>query len=132
MNFKYKILFVLSVFFLFTIGCNNGNVINNNNTNNNNNGNNINSMLEFNECLAEKGIVIYGSEWCPACQSLVETLGGYDKVKSVYVECNTNPQRCANEAKTEYIPEIQFNGEVYKGQKTIQALSSLTNCPMPE
>ena len=98
-------------------------------TNNNLNGNEI-DLKEFNQCLADSGLVIYGSEWCPACKALVETLGGDDKVKPVYVECTTNQEICEENKKTNYVPEIQFNGEVYEGHRTLEALSQLTGCKL--
>lgn len=92
---------------------------------------NINSLNDFNKCLADNGMVIYGSTWCPACNALVETLGGHEKVKSLYVECTKNEERCDNETKTDYVPEIQINGEVYEGSRNLEALSQLTGCKLP-
>ena len=112
MNNKYvvKIFFLVSL--LFIVGCTTQS----------------NSFLEFNECLAENGVVIYGSEWCPACQSLVELLGGNQAIQPIYVECTNNQQRCTEETRTNYIPEIQINGEIYEGARTIQELASITGC----
>ena len=86
------------------------------------------SMAEFNECLAENGMVIYGMEWCPACNSLVEALGGYEAVRPVYVECTEEEQRCAEESKTSAVPEVQINGEVFEGQRSPQGLAEATGC----
>ena len=102
-----------------------------NNQDNENNQQNINSLKDFNECLADNGMLIYGSSWCPACNALVETLGGYEKVKPIYVECTEEEQRCTEETKTSYVPEIQINGEVYEGPRTLEALSQLTGCKLP-
>lgn len=114
---------------------NNGNNGNDNNNNNNdgNNDNNENNygFLEFNECLANNGIVIFGSEWCPACRSLVELLGGSSAVEPVYVECTKEQDRCAQEKMTGYVPEIHFNGEVYEGQRSVAALAQVTGCDVP-
>ncbi len=70
--------------------------------------------ISFIDCLAEAGVVIYGSEWCPACTALVESLGGYEKVDPIYVECTIEEERCAKEMKTEFVPEIQIKGEFFK------------------
>jgi thiol-disulfide isomerase/thioredoxin len=88
-------------------------------------------LKEFNDCLGEKGLVIYGTEWCPACKGLVQSLGGYDKVEAIYVECLEEQERCAEETKTDYVPEIQINNEVYEGSRTLEALSQLTGCKKP-
>ena len=91
-------------------------------------------MYKFNECLAENGMVVYGMEWCPACNNLVEALGGYEDAEPVYVECThaENQQRCQNEMKGNAVPEIQLNGEGYQGQRTLQGFSEATGCPLPQ
>jgi glutaredoxin len=82
----------------------------------------------FNECLANNGVTIYGSTTCPYCQQLVTLLGGHDSVESVYVECTTNQERCRNEMIGSGVPEIQINGEMYQGPRTIESLSTATGC----
>jgi foldase protein PrsA len=88
-------------------------------------------LKEFNDCLAQKGMIIYGTTTCPHCKNLVELLGGYDVVTSVYVECTQNQEKCINEMQGNGVPEIQINGEIYKGQRTIENLAKATNCPVP-
>ena len=104
--------------------------LNNSDTNKNstNNPNNSYSLENFNQCLSDKGVVIYGSKWCPACSSLVETLGGYEKANPVYVECTIEQERCQKETKTNYVPEIQINGEVYEGSRSLNSLAEITGC----
>lgn len=87
-------------------------------------------MKEFNDCLAEKGVVIYGANWCPYCTDLVEALGGYNAVESVYVECTEEQQRCTEEMIGRGVPEIQINGELYEGPRTLEALSEATGCQL--
>ena len=123
------IMMILSLIVLSA--CTNNDNNNNNNDNNGNNGDLNYGLKEFNDCLAQKGIVIYGSEWCPACQALIQTLGGKEATASVYVECTQNQERCGAEAKTGFVPEIQFNGEVYQGSRSIQDLAELTGCKIP-
>ena len=95
------------------------------------NENQTNSLKDFNDCLADNGVVIYGSSWCPACNALVETLGGHEKVENVYIECSENEERCAEETKTSYVPEIQIDGEVYEGSRSLEDFSQLTGCELP-
>lgn len=93
-------------------------------------------MREFNQCLANNGIVIYGSDWCPACKSLIEALGGSSAVEPVYVDCLTNQNECNYMIGTS-IPEIQINGELYStdGMRTwrdvVSSLADLTGCEVP-
>jgi hypothetical protein len=41
----------------------------------------------FISCLAQADLLVYGMEWCPACQQVVASLGGYDTAAPIYVEC---------------------------------------------
>ncbi|MFP4403909.1 MAG: peptidylprolyl isomerase [Candidatus Woesearchaeota archaeon] len=91
----------------------------------------LSNLKEFNECLADSGMVIYGSSTCPYCGQLVELLGGSDAVKPVYVECTENQERCISEMIGKGVPEIQLNGELYEGQRTIENLAEATNCSIP-
>ncbi len=92
----------------------------------------IASLKEFNDCLSENGLVFYGSNTCPHCRNLIETLGGYEAAESVYVECTENREICSQEAKTGYVPEIQIDGAIYEGKRTIESFSEATGCPAPE
>ena len=88
-------------------------------------------LIEFNECLAENGMIIYGSRTCPACIELIETLGGYEVAEPVYIECTEERQRCQDEMKGSAVPEIQFNSEAYRGQRTLEGFSEATGCSLP-
>ena len=96
-------------------------------------GDTADDMAGFNQCLSENGVVIYGTEWCPACSSLIESLGGYESAGPVYVECADpeNEQRCREEMKGNAVPEIQINDELYEGQNTPEGLSEATGCQIP-
>lgn len=109
-------LFSLVFFVLFIVGCSDD------------------GMEEFNECLAENGMVIYGSEFCPACTELVEDLGGYEAAEPVYVECTEpeNEQRCEEEKQTDVVPEVQLDGEVQDWPLDLYELGELTGCSLPE
>ncbi len=87
-------------------------------------------MAKLIDCLAEKGVVIYGSEWCPACAQLVDAFGGYDTVAPLYVECTEEEERCGEEKKTGYVPEIQIEGELYTGRRTPSALAVKVECSL--
>ncbi|MFW6014778.1 MAG: hypothetical protein ACOCQG_06375 [Candidatus Nanoarchaeia archaeon] len=90
------------------------------------------TMKEFNECLSENGMVVYGMEWCPACNGLVETLGGSDSAEPVYVECTENEQKCQSEMQGSGVPEVQLDGEMYEGQRSLEGFSQATGCELPE
>jgi len=94
--------------------------------------NDLEKLKEFNECLAEKELVIYGAEWCGYCQQVVTTLGGYDIASSVYVECedDINKAICAEKVETGY-PTIKIKDQSYNGARTLEAFSQATGCPIP-
>lgn len=91
-------------------------------------------MVELVDCLAEEGLVIYGARWCPACNRLIEPFGGYEIVDPIYVECSESHgtkqevERCHRETKTEYVPEIQINGELYEGSNFPQDFARELGC----
>lgn len=92
-------------------------------------------MGAFIDCLAENELVIFGSEWCPACGQLADSLGGYDAIDSIYVECTESGseeerERCKEEAKTGYVPEIQIEGEVYEGPRDPESLGEVVGCSL--
>lgn len=116
---------------------------NNNNDNNNNNNdigeneeindfsNEVNGdkkMVQFVDCLARAGIVIYGSKTCPACVSLVNNFGGHEIIEPIYVECSLERDRCIEEMKDSYVPEIQIRGNLYQGPRSLEAIGEAVGC----
>lgn len=83
---------------------------------------------DFIQCLVDQGMVVYASKTCPACTSFVQELGGYEKVDSLFVFCSEESDRCRNEMKSRYVPEIQIKGEVYTGNRKTESLASITGC----
>ncbi len=75
----------------------------------------VGSMEELVACMAEAGVVIYGSVTCPFCTQLADAFGGADVVKPIYVECTEDRERCMNEMIGRGVPEIQIRGEMYRG-----------------
>ncbi|MFW6283432.1 MAG: hypothetical protein ACOC1P_05265 [Minisyncoccales bacterium] len=92
----------------------------------------IEKLSEFNDCLSDNEVVIYGQETCPHCSELVESLGGYEAVENVYVECTENTQKCSEEMIGSGVPEIQIEGEMHEGSRSIEALADATGCKAPE
>ncbi len=80
------------------------------------------------KCLYDAGLRIYGSRTCPYCTQLVENFGGYEAINLIYIECMDNRDKCINEMKSNYVPEIQINGEIYDGGRSLEELAKETNC----
>jgi glutaredoxin len=82
----------------------------------------------FAKCLAEKGVIMYGTEWCPHCKeqkSLFDSSFQYVN----YIDCDENKQKC-KDAGIEGYPTWIINNESYPGTQSLQTLSSLTGCPL--
>jgi len=89
---------------------------------------NVKPEKPFIQCLADAGVVIYGSRTCPACAQLVESFGGYDKIALIYVECNEEREKCSSEMQTNYVPEIQIQGELYSGPRSPDNIADAVSC----
>ncbi len=89
-----------------------------------------NNELSFIDCLADVGVVIYGSKTCPACRNLSDQYGGYDKIESIYVECTEERERCNKEMLVNYVPAVQINGEVFDGWGSPENLAKETRCKL--
>ncbi len=113
------IIFALAFIFLYLI-----------NAGFENESNNKKITKEFIECLDDAGVVIYGSKYCPACNDLIDDFGGYDMISPIYVECEEDMERCKNEMKGEFVPEIQVKNKLYKDIENIQGLSEKTECSL--
>ena len=87
-------------------------------------------MTDLINCLAEEGLVIYGLDTCPACTQLANSLGGYDAIEPIYVECSEDQQECAENTKTQYVPEIQIDGELYEGNNDPRSLANEVGCEL--
>ena len=84
----------------------------------------------FIQCLSEKGIIIYGTRTCPACSYLEESLGGYELIDKIFVDCAEDNGRCSEEMKTKFVPEVQINGILYEDIITPEILAEETGCKL--
>jgi len=83
----------------------------------------------FAQCLAEKGITMYGAYWCPHCQNEKRAFG--DSFRFVpYVECTAEPQRCVAAGIRGYPTWIFPDGRRLEGEQGIEKLSRQSGCPL--
>jgi len=80
------------------------------------------------DCLKEEEVVIYGSYTCPACTKLIELFGGSEVIEPIYVECMEEGDVCDEEKLSRFVPEIQIDGEVYKGGRSPKDLAEEVGC----
>ncbi len=83
---------------------------------------------DFVQCLADAGMVIYGTKTCPACLQLAQSFGGYEMISPIYIECSEEWERCSQEMQTNYVPEIQIKGKVYTGPTDLGSLGEAVGC----
>jgi len=85
---------------------------------------------DFIDCLDEKEVTVYGAEWCPACGDLAESLGGYELVDPIWVECTEEQQKCEEEKQAGYVPEMHIEGELVDTMWP-EELSEEVECNLP-
>jgi len=91
----------------------------------------IEKLSQFVLCLKENGMVIYGANWCGWTKKLVDSLGGFETVAPIYINCEVETELC-NEEGIEGFPTIKVNGELYNsGDKSMEALAAAVGCEAP-
>lgn len=84
----------------------------------------------FATCLTEKGVKMYGTDWCHFCQDQKKKFGKSFKYVD-YINCDTNQLEC-NSAGVEGYPTWVIDGESYSGVQPLNYLSTLTECGLEE
>lgn len=90
----------------------------------------------FATCIKDSGALFYGTFWCPHCQNQKAMFGSSAKLLP-YIECstpdgNSQLQVCADAGVVGY-PTWKFGtSTVETGEVSLNRLSELTNCPLPE
>jgi hypothetical protein len=81
------------------------------------------------QCLTEKGMTMYGTDWCPHCQRQKQ-LFGKSFAYIDYVNCDLGP-RC-DEAGVQAFPTWGMDGKLLpSGVKPLAELAKISGCPMP-
>lgn len=79
------------------------------------------------QCLTERGVVMYGTNYCGHCTNQKKMFG--DAFQYVtYVECTEQQSLCQQKGITS-VPVWEIDGEYYLGEKPLQILASLSDCP---
>lgn len=90
----------------------------------------------FATCIKDSGIKYYGAFWCPNCKNQ-EALFGRSAKLLPRIECSTPDGRgqlpvCQEAEITGYPTWITPTGERMSGIQTLEQLSELTSCSLPE
>lgn len=82
---------------------------------------------EFAQCLTEKGIVMYGAEWCSYCKAEKKAFGSSFRLVN-YVECPDNPQLCLERGIEGYPTWMFADGRKLEGKQGLEKLSWESGC----
>ncbi len=94
----------------------------------------VGSVLAFSStnnlisCLEREGVVIYGTKWCALCARLIESFGGYEKVKPIFVDCDEDGEKCKENMFGRGVPEVQIKGEYYSGTMSPDDIAGAAGC----
>lgn len=84
----------------------------------------------FAQCLADRGAVMYGAEWCPHCKN--EKLRFGDSFRLIpYVECPDNPTKCTAAGVDGYPTWIFRGQDRYVGEQGLERLAEISGCILP-
>ncbi len=83
----------------------------------------------FAQCLAEKGITMYGAEWCPHCQNQKNLFGNSFRF-ILYVECPKEPQRCIAQGIQVYPTFVFKDGRKLEGEQSLENLAKESGCTL--
>lgn len=83
---------------------------------------------DFAQCLTDKGIKMYGTDWCSFCQKQKAEFGKSFKHID-YVNCDFNQAECDSAGVSGY-PTWSINNQLYSGLQPLQSLASLSDCEL--
>ncbi len=78
------------------------------------------------KCLTEKGVVMYGTDWCPHCQNQKKQFGNSFQYVN-FKNCDFNKVLCDANNVTGY-PTWISKGKRLEGEQSFEALASMAGC----
>ena len=84
----------------------------------------------FAQCLAEKDITMYGTEWCSHCKNQKAMFGKSFQYID-YVDCDKYSGECAKAGVKGY-PTWVIDGQNYPGEQQLYRLAQLSECELVE
>ena len=85
---------------------------------------------EFAQCLADKGAIMYGADWCSWCKQEKEAFGNSFRFIN-YVECPDDPQRCLAVGIENYPTWTFPDRQLPAGAQGLEKLSEESGCSLP-
>lgn len=83
----------------------------------------------FAQCLTEKGVIMYGAEWCPHCQNQKKLFGSSFQYVT-YVECPKEPKVCLEKNITGYPTWLLADGKRLEGEQSLLSLGQKSGCSL--
>lgn len=91
----------------------------------------VNANLDvFAQCLAQKGVTMYGAEWCPHCKDQKKLFGESWKLVP-YVECPENTAVCLAKGIEGYPTWLIGTSTRLTGTQSLEKIATVTACPLP-
>ena len=79
------------------------------------------------ECLTEKGVIMAGTDWCPACKAQKNEFGdAFDKIN--YKNCDYVEDWCLDNNISGFPTWVFPNGTQYRGVQNPAFLSQIAGC----
>jgi len=89
------------------------------------------TLDEFAQCVASKGLSMYGAYWCPHCQNEKAAFG--DSFKYInYVECTVKTDECTAKGVEQFPTWIFADGTKFVGEQGLSGLAKDTGCVLPD
>ncbi|HLC89678.1 MAG TPA: thioredoxin domain-containing protein [Patescibacteria group bacterium] len=87
------------------------------------------ALADFAQCLSEKGLVMYGANWCSHCQREKSRFGEAFQFVN-YVECPQDPENCLAAGIEGYPTWVTADGQKYEGEQGLERLSQISGCEL--
>ena len=94
---------------------------------NSNNDSSPNNLTSFAQCLTDKNVTMYGTEWCNHCQREKALFGKAFKYIQ-YVECPENEKLCLDRGINGYPTWIDGDCKKYGGEQGLRGLAKISGC----
>lgn len=86
-------------------------------------------MDNFAKCLTDKGVKMYGADWCPHCQNQKKAFGASFKfIDYTRCELDGNKQKCESAGIKGYPTWVFLAGEKIEGEASFEDLSDKSGC----
>ena len=86
-------------------------------------------IISLAQCLRDKGVTMYGADWCSHCQNEKKAFGpAFEYVP--YVECPAEPQKCLALGIEGYPTWIFPDGRRFEGEQGIKKLAEESGCAL--